>query len=249
MPARASRGRSGAPMSTTAASYRTWTINELRKQLSNLGFVAPAWMKKSGLIRELLRRNNDQPDDVGAQRTGVRAGSRARPAWRRPTTVPGIDNIDQLPVSVRPSTPTVSEEVMSVLQELRGAIANLDRRCDATAAAITRLETGRNPAATRQTITDPQPGHRPLQETPTNQPIGVGDSPPADHVTGISPAPASDVAGNTPPNSEIPGASPASRGRNTAGTHQNIGHAAVNSIPAWAFTDTTRPLASGAALG
>ena len=249
MPARASRGRSGAPMSTTAASYRTWTINELRKQLSNLGFVAPAWMKKSGLIRELLRRNNDQPDDVGAQRTGVRAGSRARPARRRPTTVPGIDNIDQLPVSVRPATPTVNEEVMSVLQELRGAIANLDRRCDATAAAITRLETGRNPAATRQTITDPQPGHRPLQETPTNQPIGVGDSPPADHVTGISPAPASDVAGNTPPNSEIPGASPASRGRNTAGTHQNIGHAAVNSIPAWAFTDTTRPLASGAALG
>ena len=34
--------------------------------------------------------------------------------------------------------------------------------------------------------------------------------------------------------------------------HQNIDHAipsTVNSIPAWAYTDTTRPLASGAALG
>ena len=163
-------------------SYQTWSLAALRDELARRGTPAPSWRKKSGLVRLLTLQDADSPAPAPRAPTTTR---RAASVSAAATGGPPV----HLPVHVHArdfshigpgnhDVPPLSTEVVAVLQQLRGAVTQLEARCDATTEAVTRLAASQNTARTESDARDPlpEPGPSAGIRPPQRQPTSAGDS-------------------------------------------------------------------------
>ena len=180
-PSRRGRRASGVGREVSP-SYQTWSLAALRDELARRGTPAPSWRKKSGLVRLLTLQDADSPSPAPRAPTTTRRAARVSAAA---TGGPPV----HLPVHVHArdfshigpgnhDVPPLSTEVVAVLQQLRGAVTQLEARCDATTEAVTRLAASQNTARTESDARDPlpEPGPSAGIRPPQRQPTSAGDS-------------------------------------------------------------------------